>query len=67
MGNFKHVVQEVERVSEELVQAASQISTATLHEAYNQNGAFCSDIRPIRLGMKGASSSAMPFFIFPEK
>lgn len=52
MGNFKHVVQDIERVSEELVQAASQISTATLHEAYNQNGAFCSDIRPIRLGMK---------------
>ena len=52
MGDFKHVVQDIERVSEELVQAASQISTATLHEAYNQNGAFCSDISHIRLGMK---------------
>jgi 4-hydroxy-4-methyl-2-oxoglutarate aldolase len=52
MGDVKHVVPDIERVSEELVQAASRISAATLHEAYDQYGAFCSDIRPIRPGMK---------------
>lgn len=52
MSNFKHVIHNIDRVPKDLVQAVSRISTATLHEAYDQKGAFCQDIRPIRLGMK---------------
>lgn len=52
MNDFKHVIQDIDRVPEDLVQAVSRISTATLHEAYNQRGAFYADIRPVRLGMK---------------
>jgi 4-hydroxy-4-methyl-2-oxoglutarate aldolase len=52
MSEFKHVVHDIQRVPDELVQAISPIPTATLHEAYGQKGALYADIRPVRLGMK---------------
>ena len=52
MSDSKHVVTDIERVSKDLIDAVSRISTATLHEAYGQRGAFYSNIRPIRPGMK---------------
>jgi 4-hydroxy-4-methyl-2-oxoglutarate aldolase len=52
MGVFKHVIQDIQRVPDDQIRAASRIGTATLHEAYGQKGAFYADIRPIRLGMK---------------
>ena len=52
MSEFKHVVQDIQRVPDELVHAVSRIPTATLHEAYGQRGALYADIRPVCLGMK---------------
>lgn len=52
MSRREQVICDFDRVSPEVIEAMSQIPTATLHEAYGQKGALNSNIRPIRPGMK---------------
>jgi len=52
MKILKHVIHDIKRVSEGLVQSMKAIPTATIHEAYGCKGAVSHNIKPIRTGMK---------------
>ena len=51
MKPFLHVINDIERVSQELVEIAKHFPTATIGEAYGGKGALSHSIKPIRASM----------------
>jgi len=52
MKSLSHVIQNIERISKQYVEAMKAFSTATVSEAYGGKGAIFHTIKPIRTGMK---------------
>jgi 4-hydroxy-4-methyl-2-oxoglutarate aldolase len=52
MNTFKHVMDDIQRVSKALVDSMKAFPTATIHEAYGARGALGCHIKPIHADMK---------------
>lgn len=52
MNTSKHVIHDIERVSQDLVEAMRAYPAATIHEAYGAKGALFNTIKPIHPDMK---------------
>lgn len=52
MNAANHVIHEIQRVPQKLIESMRAYPTATIHEAYGARGAFYSHIKPIHPDMK---------------
>jgi 4-hydroxy-4-methyl-2-oxoglutarate aldolase len=52
MISSKHVIHDIQRVPQELVESMRKLPTATIHEAYGAQGAMSHYIKPIHSAMK---------------